>query len=266
MLQIAYKTVAQTRTVATFTSCRHTPARAVWFRRQERLRRASARPKLGCSRRSRCETSAVSSLFQTQTRSNSNGTGLATEKMEVTIADLQQMCRDALKALGYDDQQSTTISEVRMNPYCRGTNLKCSNSSELHFAGVVVCPAAQQQQQHGQSHHRRLGQAARRSFTKDTAAKQHFCCHQWASLCWHHCHEGSTAAHCREGKECWLWHCRHKPHSYRQRSYWVNPSQRQHTVATVFTMHVTVHISFCRVCSVSGALHLTLLHCTYTHI
>ncbi len=32
--------------------------------------------------------------------------------MEVAIQELQQLCQDALKTLGYDDQQSLTISEV----------------------------------------------------------------------------------------------------------------------------------------------------------
>lgn len=55
---------------------------------------------------------AISSLSKTDTRSHSNKASMATEDVEIPIPELQQLCQDALKTLGYDEQQRATISEV----------------------------------------------------------------------------------------------------------------------------------------------------------
>lgn len=82
--------------------------------------------------------------------------------MQVAIQELQQLCQDALKTLGYDDQQALTISEVS-SCACSAYQAQmpaytCHCSC---FAGAAICAIAQQQQQHGQSRHWRSGQAVR---------------------------------------------------------------------------------------------------------
>ncbi|KAL0053543.1 hypothetical protein WJX82_007378 [Trebouxia sp. C0006] len=90
--------------------------------------------------------------------------------MEVAIQELQQLCQDALKTLGYDDQQSLTISEVLLYAQLRNNSnnmvkvitggldkLSDEKPSETHFqtgisaivdgnhsAGIVVMKEALQ--------------------------------------------------------------------------------------------------------------------------
>lgn len=55
---------------------------------------------------------AVSSLSESQTPLHSSTAVMATEGVEVPIPELQQLCKGALKGLGYDDQQAALITEV----------------------------------------------------------------------------------------------------------------------------------------------------------
>jgi len=76
----------------------------------------SYRQNLSLSYPSRCRTMSVSAAStaaapsaQAAARSDHQQ---GSASMEVAIQELQQLCQDALKTLGYDDQQSLTISEV----------------------------------------------------------------------------------------------------------------------------------------------------------
>jgi len=65
---------------------------------------------------SRCRTMSISAA-STATAPSAQAAARSdlqqgSASMEVAIQELQQLCQDALKTLGYDDQQSLTISEV----------------------------------------------------------------------------------------------------------------------------------------------------------
>ena len=84
--------------------------------------------------------------------------------MEIAIQELQQLCQAALKTLGYDDQQSLTISEVHtmlIEQVHEHWMLTLFTQQFSCFAGAAICATAQQQQQYGQSDHWRSGQAVR---------------------------------------------------------------------------------------------------------
>ena len=159
-------------------NCLHPPIRLVNFRGlrpfcQQKLKRlTSVHINLKSS------NSAISIMSQTQTHLHSDRPDMGTEVgVEVAIPELQQLCRDALSTLGYDDQQGSIITEVKC---CIAPNWKVLfllTTCQRYFAGAIVCSVAQQQQQHGQGDHRGPRQAHRRGPTRDTTAEQHFCCH-----------------------------------------------------------------------------------------
>lgn len=104
--------LAQPHTVRKPTCCLFAPARPVKPSGHQQLRHLQSRkPAHFLAHHGICKVSAISSISQTQTRSH-NGTRPATEEMEIAIPELQHICRDALQTLGYDDQQSATITEV----------------------------------------------------------------------------------------------------------------------------------------------------------
>lgn len=116
MLRVQGKNAVRAHTIDRATNCLHAPSRRVKLCSKQHVRKQSVRPTAHRSRRITCEAPAISSLSQSQTQSNSNGTGLAASEMEVAIEGLQQLCRDALKAIGYDEEQTATIVEVCV--YC----------------------------------------------------------------------------------------------------------------------------------------------------
>ncbi len=138
-------------------------------------RRAQARQVKLCGRRlahapsssqlvsfaSRCRTpSALAASPMTADPPTAN----SQTHMEVSIPDLQHLCQDALRTLGYDHQQSLTISEVCdsvLEVFHNRLHTCCIHIAQC-FAGPVICSTAQQQQQHGQGHHWWPGQIVRR--------------------------------------------------------------------------------------------------------
>ena len=122
MLRVQGTGVVQAYTVERATGPLHALSRRVKLCKIQHVRKQSVKPIANRGRRITCEVPAISSVSLPQTEPNSNGTGLAASEMEVAITGLQLLCRDALQSIGYDEEQSVTIAEVRMHR-CRSQGL-----------------------------------------------------------------------------------------------------------------------------------------------